>query len=76
MNTTFTDENCGVDYLAIGSYVLNAILLIATIYSELAGISKCKSHNGIIDGVTKVIDRVASKANIDLEEGVELPEKK
>ena len=76
MNTTFSNENCGIDYLSIGSYILNAILLIATIYSELAGISKCKSHNGIIDGVTKVIDRVASQANIDLEEGVEMTEKK
>lgn len=75
MNTTFTDENCGIDYLAIGSYILNAILLVATIYSELAGISKCK-NNGIIDGVVKTIDRVASKANIDLEEGVEMTEKK
>ncbi len=71
MNTTFSNENCGIDYLAIGSYVLNAVLLIATIYSEFAGISKCKS-NGIIDGVVKTIDRVASQANIDLEEGVEM----
>jgi len=41
------------DYL---SYGLNILLLIATIYSEFAGLSKCKS-NGILDGIVKKVNQ-------------------
>jgi len=37
------------------SYGLNILLLIATIYSEVSGLSKCK-HNGLIDGLVKSIN--------------------
>lgn len=79
-NTIYTDiNNCNkeLDYFNLASYILNGVLVVATIYSELAGLSKCKSHNGIIDGATKLIDRTISKefnakkenSEIDLEKG-------
>ena len=64
MNITMSDiinNDCELNYFNIGSYILNAILMVATIYSEFAGLSKCKSHNGIIDGTVRLIDKMSSK---------------
>ncbi len=69
MNITMSDiinEDCELNYLNIGSYILNAVLAVATIYSEFAGLSKCK-NNGIIDGTIKLIDKASSK-NFDEDE--------
>ena len=61
MNETIINNDCELSYLNTASYILNGVLMLATIYSEFAGLSKCKSHNGILDGVVKTIERTASK---------------
>lgn len=50
-------ENNIMNYV---SYGLNILLIIATVYSEISGLSKCKS-NGIIDGVVKSVNEHIEK---------------
>ena len=53
---------CDNNIMNYFSYGLNILLTIATIYSEVSGLSKCKS-NGIIDGMVKSVNNHIEKQN-------------
>ena len=67
-NNTITNTDCNFKYENIVSYSLNVLLLIATIYSEFSGASKCTKHNGIVDGIIRKISKKDINENEDKKE--------
>ncbi len=66
-NETSETESCSPKIYDFLSYGLNFILLIATVYSEVAGLSKCKS-NGILDGIIKNINKKLETEELKISE--------
>ncbi len=67
-NNTITATDCDFRYENIISYSLNVLLLVATIYSEFSGASKCSKHNGIVDGIIRKISKRDITENEDKKE--------